>query len=270
MDGDAAAGGPHIGQFECRRLPALREEPPAAAQVDRVDEQVDLVDQAVRQEALRERATAVDLELALRRLLLQPCDPGGDIAGDHGGVLPRRVGQGGGDDVLGQRVEAGGDRIERVGDLGPVGREDVIRTPSEEVGARPVEDLVHEGPHVLVREGRQPAAVRESTRGVLVGAPGACITPSRDTNVVRVSFAMVLLLRLAAVGCGSPYASTCPDPLSAGIHHHARRVPPSHHRTVTDQGHRLYSARIFDTWSPCAPHPPFPPGCPYWPPRPSR
>ena len=88
----------------------LWEEPKPVAHHDGVDPQVELVDEVALEQPSEQLAAAVDLELASGRRL-ELAHRRLDVAVDDVGVLPRRVLERGRRHVLGQDVDAMGDRI---------------------------------------------------------------------------------------------------------------------------------------------------------------
>src|SRR6478752_1914 len=111
------------------RLAALGEEPKPLAHDDRVDPEVELVDEVALEEPTEQNAAAVDLELApglslefAHRLL--------DVPIDHVGV-PARILERARRHVLGQDVDAVGDRIVPVV-VWPVALEDLPGPAPEE------------------------------------------------------------------------------------------------------------------------------------------
>src|SRR6476620_3488245 len=154
------------------RLAALGEEPKPLPHDDRVDPEVELVDEVALEEPTEQSAAAVDLELApglslefAHRLL--------DVAVDDVGVLPRPVLQRAGGHVLGQHVDAVGDRIVPVV-VWPVALEDLPGPAPEEERIRALEHRVQEGQAFLVVLMR-PSAALEPIAAVLVGATGTLV-----------------------------------------------------------------------------------------------
>src|SRR5215469_1808873 len=90
-------------QVKVRALARAQQRSPAADH-DRVDDEVQLVDQAVLEQRLGELAVAVDHQVPVSLLLELP-DGGDGIAGDDRGVVPVRRRQGGREDVLAHRVD---------------------------------------------------------------------------------------------------------------------------------------------------------------------
>jgi tRNA pseudouridine38-40 synthase len=88
------AGLARFGQPEVGHGEAVREEPFAAAEHDRMHHEAVLVDQVVLRERADQRRAARDEDVAVVALL-QPGYLRRQVAGDDRGVVPRRVGQGG-------------------------------------------------------------------------------------------------------------------------------------------------------------------------------
>ena len=95
-----------------------------------------------------------------------------EVGGEDAGIVPRRVADGAGDHVLGQRVEGGGDSVLRVGDLFPVGLKHLVGGAAEQDRVGLGEPAVDEAAKVVVHVGHQPAAEFEPAAGVLFPAAG--------------------------------------------------------------------------------------------------
>ncbi len=105
---DAVAERPGLQQVEPRHLVAVGEEPPAAALHRRVDEQPVLVDETSPDQGVRQRDAAGDDDVGALGPL-QGADGLHRVAVEHRRVLPPRVGEGRGHDVLGHLVQVGRD-----------------------------------------------------------------------------------------------------------------------------------------------------------------
>ena len=81
-----------------------------------------------------------------------------------------------------------------VGEIGPAGGEDLIGPAAEQEAVGAGERRADHVSRVLAEVGEAPAAVLEAAVTVLVGAAGACVIPSRVTNVTTVRVPMGLLL----------------------------------------------------------------------------
>ena len=88
----------------CAGAASVGEQPRTGPAGERVDEQVQPVDQAVGEHRPHQRAAAADVEVAVD-LVLQAADRVGVVGPDDLRVAPRRLGQRPGDDVLGGVVE---------------------------------------------------------------------------------------------------------------------------------------------------------------------
>ena len=119
------------------RLALLREQPPPSADHDGIHLEVELVDEVALEQPAEQLAAAVDLELA-PGLLFEVAHRRLDVAVDDVGVLPRRVRERGRGHVLGQDVDAVGDRIARVV-VRPIALEDLPGPASQQQGIRSLE-----------------------------------------------------------------------------------------------------------------------------------
>ena len=139
-----------------------------------------------------EPAAAVHLELAAG-LRLQLLHRGGDVTGDDGGVVPGRVPQRAGHDVLGAGVQLCGHHVVRVGDLGPERLHHVVGGSAQQDLVGLGEPAADDSAEVLVDEGDDPPPRSKPPVRSSSGPPGACMTPSMLRNVLTVSFTFVSL-----------------------------------------------------------------------------
>ncbi len=155
---------------------------------------------------VRARATAaVHLQLATG-LALEFADLLGKVALDQRRTLPGDLLERLRRDILRQAVEPAGDRVVGIGDVRPVHGEDLVGSPPEQERVRLGEPAIDGLAHVGIGVGHEPPATVESPLGSSSGLPGACMTPSKVRNVVRVSSHVGTCLPLVAVG-----ASGCVD-----------------------------------------------------------
>ena len=91
-------------RLNAARVGGVREQALALAEQHREDHQVELVDEAAREQRLHERRAAGHEDVA-GEPLLQRADLLREVAAEHGRVVPLRVLQRGGDDELRHRVE---------------------------------------------------------------------------------------------------------------------------------------------------------------------
>jgi len=155
------------------RLALLREQPKPVAHDDRIDPEVELVDEVALEQPAEELAAAVDLELA-PGLRLELAHRGLKVAGDDVSVLPGRVLERGRGHVFWQHVDAVGDRIAAVV-KGPIWLPDLPGLASEQQRVRALEPRGQERPHFLVGMRRRPSAALEPTAPVLVRPAGPLV-----------------------------------------------------------------------------------------------
>jgi hypothetical protein len=130
---------------------------------------------------------AVHLQLS-SRLGFQLADGGRDVTGEDGRVCPLRVGERGRCHVLGPRVQRRCDGVARICHYSPVAGKDLVGGPAEQEGVGALADLVDERRGLVVEERQSPSATLESALRSSSGPPRPCITPSRETFVMVVSF----------------------------------------------------------------------------------
>lgn len=123
-------------------------------------------------QCLRQAVSAVDLQL-VSRLLLELAHPLDHVPGEHRGVLPARIVQSRGRDILGLPVELGCHEIVGISDLRPVVVHHRVGGPAEENRLRAGEPGVDNRAEVLVDEWDQPTASREAASRVFVRTAGA-------------------------------------------------------------------------------------------------
>jgi|GEM_PF-6699987 len=175
VGGDDGAGGGHpaVDQPQLPQGAVVTKEALAAAHHHRVDDQPQLVHQAVLHQRLRQPG-ASDHHQVTTLLPLEGGDGPGDVAAEERGVPPRqRLGERGGRHVLGPRVQRLREGLLLRGRTGPVRGEVLVRAAPEQVGARPGDGLQQPALERLVaRVAHVPAAVRKAAVGVLAGADG--------------------------------------------------------------------------------------------------
>ena len=168
----------------------LREEPTPVADHDGVDPQVELVDEVALEQPAEQLAAAVDLELA-PGLRLELAHRRLDVAVDDVGVLPGRVLERGRGHVLGQDVDAVGDRIAPVV-VRPVRLPKIsqVLRPSSNASARSNIETRNGQPsssaYAAVHPPRSNPPRRSSS-----GPPGPWYTPSRVSIIDAVSFMVI-------------------------------------------------------------------------------
>jgi hypothetical protein len=99
-----------------------------------------------------------------------------------------RVGERGRCHVLGPRVQRRCDGVARICHYSPVAGKDLVGGPAEQEGVGALADLVDERRGLVVEERQSPSATLESALRSSSGPPRPCITPSRETFVMVVSF----------------------------------------------------------------------------------
>ena len=134
---------------ELERRVALGEQPLAGAERERIDEQVELVDQAVGEHRSHQPGAAADVEVAVE-LLLQAPDRRRVVRSDDLRVAPRRLGQRARDDVLRCVVEERRARVVLDRPRRPRRLEHLVRRAAEQDALGALRDLAEPQPHLGV------------------------------------------------------------------------------------------------------------------------
>src|SRR2546426_10337479 len=114
----------------------------------------------------------------------------GKVSLDESGIVPFESAVAAGGHILGCVVEFIRDLLAGRG-FGPVCGEDVVGLAAQEQGVHSPDVPGDEAQRLIVEQRRLPAAVPEAAPSVSSsGPPGACMTPSRVTNSLTMSWPM--------------------------------------------------------------------------------
>jgi hypothetical protein len=139
----------------------------AAAEEQRVQPQVQPVDETQTQQRLHEVEAANEVDVVMT--LLEGGDAPGEVTGDRRRPVPReRLSQRSDGDVVGDAVDLTGER-DVLGSFRPVVGEDLIGPSAEQQGVHALCLLEHGVAGLLVQQWCLPPAVREAAVAVLVG-----------------------------------------------------------------------------------------------------
>ncbi len=185
---------------------AVREQSLPAADDDREDDQPVLVDQAGVVQGMGQTAATVHLQLATG-LRLQLLDRRDDVTGDDGGVLPQRIPQGPGNDVLRSGVQLCGHQVIGVRHRRPERVHHVVGGAAEQHLVGLGEPGADDAAEVLVDERDHPAALLESAGPILVRPAGSLHDAVEAEERVHCELHVCLHFRLGGSPRGCPHLS---------------------------------------------------------------
>src|SRR5579862_3364554 len=170
-DDHAGRVGFRLDQLQPSGRCAAAEDALPLAQDQREDQHAELVDQRVLPQGLKQFARSLREQVGAI-LALQRLERRDRVIAQPPAVLPGQIRVRTRGDVFRDPVEQPGDRVVRVGDVGPVRREDVVGLAAEQQVERPAEDIAHGAAQRLVEMGGGPAAEGEAAGRVLLRAAG--------------------------------------------------------------------------------------------------
>src|SRR5258708_4239010 len=162
LDGYAPGSAPRVDQIQSGVRTGIGEQPCTLAEDNRIDDQVELVDEAVGEQPSDEGTTAWHHQFAVL-LRLQITDGRSDVAGQDSRACPLRVGDAGRCHVLGPAVQCDADwPLVHIHHRSPRSCPDLVRPSAEEERGRTALHLAHVVPRFGIDKWWSPSAAVEA------------------------------------------------------------------------------------------------------------